>query len=172
MYLAGTSGLLDINGTLIADLIAFLLLLAVLARWVYPAIVRQAEARQRKIAEDLEAAEKARSEAEQRLQQAEQRLAESRQQAEEVLASANRSAEQLRRELKEKGQEEAKRMVEQARREIDTARQQALDSVRQSVADLVVAATEKVVGETLDGERHRKLIERAVEEIAGGERPG
>ncbi|HLQ62052.1 MAG TPA: hypothetical protein VK131_09325, partial [Candidatus Acidoferrales bacterium] len=69
-------------------------------------------------------------------------------------------------------QEEAKRMVEQARREIDTARQQALDSVRQSVADLVVAATEKVVGETLDGERHRKLIERAVEEIAGGERPG
>ncbi|HLQ61325.1 MAG TPA: ATP synthase F0 subunit B, partial [Candidatus Acidoferrales bacterium] len=102
MYLAGTSGLLDINGTLIADLIAFLLLLAVLARWVYPAIVRQAEARQRKIAEDLEAAEKARSEAEQRLQQAEQRLAESRQQAEEVLASANRSAEQLRRELKEK----------------------------------------------------------------------
>ena len=172
MYLAGTAGLLDINGTLIADLIAFLILLAILARWVYPAIVRQAEARQRQIAADLEAAEKARAEAEERLKQAEQRLAATRQQAEQMLASANRSAEQTRQELKDKGQEEARRIVEQARREIETARQQALDSVRSAVADLVVLATEKVVGEALDGDRHRRLIEEAVEEISSGKRGG
>jgi len=34
------------------------------------------------------------------------------------------------------------------------------------VADLVVTATEKVIGETLDATKHRRLIERAIEEVA------
>ena len=87
-----------------------------------------------------------------------------------MIESAGRSGEQLRSELREKGEEERKRMVEQARREIAAARQQAVDSVRDEVAGLVVAATEKVIGESLDGEKHRKLIDEAIKEVGGGRR--
>ncbi len=53
IYLAGVAGVIEINGTVIVELITFLVMLAVLARYAYPEIVRLAEARQRAIAEQL-----------------------------------------------------------------------------------------------------------------------
>ncbi len=43
-----------------------------------------------------------------------------------------------------------------------------MQTVRDEVAGLVVSATEKVIGETLDGQKHKKLIDKAIEEAAGG----
>jgi F-type H+-transporting ATPase subunit b len=171
MYLA-EPGLLDLSLSFVAEAIAFIAMIVILGIWVYPRIIAAAEARQRAIAEQLEAAERARTEAEQRLEEARERADDARRQAAEVIEAAGRSGEQLRAELRERGDEERKRMVEQARREINAARQQAVDSVREEVAGLVVAATEKVIGESLDGERHRKLIEAAIKEVAGGDGRG
>ena len=165
MYLA-EPGLLDLSLSFVAEVIAFIVMVAILGRWVYPWILKVAEERQKAIAEQMEAADNARQEAERRLEEASQRAEETRKQAQEVIDSAGRSGEQLRSELREKGEEERKRMVEQARREIEAARQQAVDSVRQEVAGLVVTATEKVIGESLDGEKHRKLIDEAIREVA------
>ena len=50
-----------------------------------------------------------------------------------------------------------------------TERDQAIRTVRTEVADLVVTATEKVIGETLDEHKHRQLIERSIEEVASGD---
>jgi len=63
-------------------------------------------------------------------------------------------------------------MVESARKEIEAERDQAVRSARTEVASLVVAATEKVVGETLDERKHRQLIERAIQEVASGDGRG
>src|SRR5438132_1278163 len=90
-----------------------------------------------------------------------------RTQAAEIIEGANRTAEQLRADIKAKAEEEANRIIEGARRDIEAERQKALESVRAQVADLVVAATERVVEESLDGERHRRLIEKAIKEVAG-----
>jgi hypothetical protein len=57
-FLAGTAGVIDINGTVIVELITFVIMMAVLARYVYPEIVKVAEARQRAVAEQLHEAEK------------------------------------------------------------------------------------------------------------------
>jgi F-type H+-transporting ATPase subunit b len=167
MYLA-EPGLLDLSLSFLAEVIAFLAMVVILGIWVYPRIISAAEGRQRQIAEQLEAAEKARKEAEERLNDVQRRAEDARKQAQEVIDAAGRSGEQLRAELREKGEEERKRMVEQARRDIEAARQQAVDSVRDEVAGLVVAATEKVIGESLDGDKHKKLIDQAIREVAGG----
>ncbi len=167
MYLAETqtSGLLDINASFWIEVVAFLLMLGILARWVYPRIIEAAEARQRAVAAELEAAEKARQEAQAELEQARKRLEEARAQAQEVISGAGRSADQLRAEQRRKAEEEAGRLVERARQDIDAERQKAIDSVRAEVAALVVEATEKVVGETLDGAKHRRLIDQAISEV-------
>ena len=163
------AGLLDINGTLIAEVIAFLLMLAILARWVYPPVMRAAEARQKQIQQQLEEAERARNEAEQRLRRAEQRVEDARSQADEIIAGAGRQGEQLRSELRRKADEEAKRMTQRAQEEIESEKQRAIRALRADVANLVVTATAKVVGETLDDQRHRKLIDEAIQEAAGGD---
>jgi F-type H+-transporting ATPase subunit b len=171
LYLA-EAGLLDLSLSFVAELIAFVVMIAILARWAYRPVMRAAEARQRRIAEQLAAAEQARQEAEERLKEAEARIQEARVQATQIIEGANRSGEQLRAELRARADEEARRMTENARREIEAERQRAVDSVRGEIADLVVAATEKVVGETLDEQRHRRLIERAIAEVGKVEANG
>jgi len=168
-FLAGTAGVIDINGTVIVELITFLAMLAIVARWVYPEIVRLAEARQRQIANLLKEAEKSRADAEARLKDAETKLNEARRTAQSVIDAANKSGEQLRSELKQKAEEEAKRLTETARKEINAERERAVQSVRAEVAGLVVVATEKVIGETLDENKHRQLIDRAIAEATSGD---
>ena len=164
------AGLLDLSLSFLVEVIAFVAMILILGRWVYPRVMAAAEGRQRQIGEQLAAAERARQEAEQRLKDAEARLREARNQAAEIVENGNRSGEQLRAELRTRAQEEARRAVENAQRDIEAERQKAIDSVRGEVADLVVAATEKVVGETLDDQRHRKLIEQAIAQVGEGSR--
>src|SRR6266566_3829115 len=140
-FLAGTAGVIDINGTVIVEVITFLVMMAILARYVYPQIVRLAEARQRQIADQLREAEKERVAAEARLKEAEAKLDDARKTAQSVIDAASKSAEQLRQELKQKAEDEASRLLESARKEI---------------------------GETLDLTKHKRLIEKAIQEVASG----
>jgi F-type H+-transporting ATPase subunit b len=165
MYLAD-AGLLTINATFWIELVAFVLMIGVLARYVYPRVIEAAEARQRAIAAELEEAEKSRVESEARLKEAEARLDDARKTAQTMIEGATRSAEQLRQELRQKAEEDAKRLLEAARKEIAAERDQAIQSVRNEVAGLVISATEKVIGETLDATKHKELIERAIAEVA------
>jgi F-type H+-transporting ATPase subunit b len=170
MFLDSAS-IIELNGTWLLELASFVVMLAVLWRWVYPPIAAAAERRQKIIADQLAQAERQAKEAAERLQEAEARLNDARAQAQEIIAGAAKSAEQLREELRAKGEEEAKRQVEKAVKDIDAARKQAVESVRAQVADIVIAVTEKVVGEALDVKAHKRLIDRAIEEIGvGGKR--
>jgi F-type H+-transporting ATPase subunit b len=168
LFLAGVAGVIDINGTVIVELITFLVMMAILARYVYPEVVRLAEARQRQVVDELKVAEKARVEAEARLKEAEVQLSDARKTAQAVIDAANKSAEQLRQERKQKAEEEARRLIESARKEIEAERIKAIQSVRSEVAGLVVSATEKVIGETLDMSKHKQLIDQAIAEVASG----
>jgi len=168
-FLEGTAGVIDINGTVIVELITFLVMMAILARWVYPEVVRIAEARQKAIAEQLKEAEKARAEAEANLKDAEGKLNDARRPAQSVIDAANKSGEQLRQELRAKADEEARRLHDTAVKEIEAERLKAVQSVRAEVANLVVSATEKVIGETLDVNKHKQLIDRAIQEVASGD---
>jgi F-type H+-transporting ATPase subunit b len=172
------AGPLTVNATLIVELIAFLLMVGFLTyvplpflgipKPVFPWIVSIAEARQREITAALEAARKEREDAEARLREAEAKLADARKTAQQVIDAANKSGELLRADLRAKAEEEAQRIAESARKEIESERDRAIQQVRGEVANLVVSATERVIGETLDEPKHRKLIDKAIEEAAGG----
>ena len=165
----GTAGVIDINGTVIVELLTFLLMLAILARWVYPEIVKVAEGRQRAIAQQLHDAEQARAAAEATLHEAQANLDDARKTAQQVIDATSKSAEQLRQDLRQKAEDEAKRISLAARKEIEAEREKALQAVRTEVAGMVVIATEKVIGESLDDRRHRQLIERAIQEVSSGD---
>jgi F-type H+-transporting ATPase subunit b len=162
------ANVLTVNATFFIELAAFLVMLAVLWRYAYPAIEQAATARQKQIADALEAAARERAEAEERLKEAEAKLTDATAQAQEVIAGAAKSGQQLREELKAKGEEEARRQREKAVRDIEAARQQALESIRSEVAEIVITVTEKVVGEALDARAHKRLIDEAIKEVGVG----
>jgi ATP synthase F0 subunit b len=101
--------------------------------------------------------------------EAEAKLNEARRTAQTVVDAAAKSAEQVRQELKQKAEDEARRIRESTLKEIEAERLKAIQSVRGEVAGLVVAATEKVIGETLDLTKHKQLIDRAIQEVASGD---
>lgn len=160
-------GLLDLDLSFLAEVIAFIAMILILAKWVYPRVIAAAEARQKQVSEQLAQAEQSRKDAEESLRKAQAQLDDARGEAQGIIAGANRSADQLRDELRQKAEEDAKRITEGAKREIEAERQKAVDSVRGEVAGLVIEATSKVLGETLDAAQHRKLIDRAIEEVGG-----
>jgi len=166
---AAPLGPLQLNATAVVELIAFLVMLGILARWVYPPIIRAAEARQKQIGEQLAAAEKARQDAEQHLSDAEVAIQEARVEGQRIIEASRRSAEQVAQQVRQQAEEEGKRILEQAVRDIEAERQRAMYALRDQVAEMVVIAAQKVVGETLTAERHRELIERAIEDVSVAE---
>jgi F-type H+-transporting ATPase subunit b len=176
------AGPLTLNGTFIVETVGFLLMLLFLSyvplpflgipKPVFPWIIDIAEARQRQITATLEEAERAKKEAVARLQEADQKMVDARRTADTVIEGANRSGEQLRMESRQKAEAEYQRIVDSAQRDIEVERERALLSARNDVASMVIAATEKVIGETLDERKHRDLIERAIKEVASGDGRG
>jgi F-type H+-transporting ATPase subunit b len=158
------AGILTLNATLVVQLITFLLTLLVLYRVAWGPVLKALEARQKRIQEGLEAAQKAQQDREAAERAYAERLAEARQEAQRMLDQATRMGETLRQELEQKARQQANQIVEQARAEIDRERLKALQDLRRQVADLAVLAAGRVIGESLDGQKHRELIERTISE--------
>jgi F-type H+-transporting ATPase subunit b len=172
MLLAASSGnsnnFLLPNMTFFVELLAFLVILGLIAKYILPPIKRAMDQRQAEIASALEQGE----EAKRRLLVADAeyqaKLAEARQQARTVIERANRLAEQVREEARSKSQQEYDRVIARAEADIQRATERAREELRLQVADLVIAAAERVIGEELDIERHRGLIEEAIAGVGSG----
>lgn len=159
------AGLLDVNGTLIAEVIAFIAMVLILARYVYPRITRVATEREGKIEAGLRAAQ----EAEQRLQQVQEEvrktLDEAKAQARDVLARSHSDAAVEAQEVLQRARDDAEAQIERARVDIGAERDRAIQELRGEVSTLVVEATAKLVGETLDTQKHQKLIDDALTRV-------
>jgi F-type H+-transporting ATPase subunit b len=150
------------NGTIIVEVLAFLAVLGILARYVLPPINRALEQRQDEIRQSLQAAERARAEADETRAERHTIIEQARQQAREIVANANASAERVRDDSVQKGQQEYERLLSNAEIEIALARQRAVDEVSTTVGELVLSVARQVIGREIDAEVHRTLIDEAV----------
>lgn len=158
------AGLLTLNGTLIAQLITFLVTLGLLYRLAWGPLLRLLNARRARIQEGIEAAEQAKREREKAEQEYRAKLDEARKEAQKLIDQAQRMGESLRQELEAKAKEQADQIVSRAKREIAIERERAIQDLRAQVADLAVLAAGRIIGESLDPKKHRELIDRAIEE--------
>lgn len=150
------------DGTFIAELVAFLIIVGIIGKWILPPLNRAMEKRQAEIKESLEAANRAKAEADETRAERAGILEQARQQAREIVANANTTAERVRGEAVQRGQQEYERIVSSAEAEIALARQRAVDEVSRRVGTLVLSVARQVVGREIDAEAHRGLIEEAV----------
>jgi F-type H+-transporting ATPase subunit b len=158
------AGLLTLNGTLIAQLLIFLVMLGVLYRFAWGPLLKILNERRARIAQGVEATQKALQELEAAERERQAKLEETRREAQVILDRIAKQGEDLRKELEAKAREQADGLIAKARAEIQQERQKAVQDLRSQVADLAVMAAGRIIGESLDAKKHRELIERTIEE--------
>jgi F-type H+-transporting ATPase subunit b len=152
-------------GLMIWTLLVFGITMLLLARLAFPRISAALDKRQRAIEDSIDSAERTREEADRILAEYRQRLTEARAQADEIVQSARQMGETHEREAKEQAKESSAEAAARAQRDIEAATQRALQELRREVADLTIAATEKVTRKTLDGADQKRLVEEALGEL-------
>lgn len=153
------------NSTFIVELIAFLLVLAALRKWVLPYVNTALTDRQNTIRQALEDAEEAKRRAAEAEAEYRRALDEARTQARRVIEEANKLGEDLRSEARERAEQEYQRILSRAQGDIDSSVRRATEELRGQVGDLVVGVVERVIGQTLDAAAQRALIDRTILEV-------
>ncbi len=168
MY-AEINPILPNTSELVLGLISFLLLFAFLYKKVFPSINRVLQDRADTIKSDLERAEAAREEARQLLADYREQLKGARDEARQVVEEAKQAAESMRKELVVKAEREAHQVLERAEQEISAQRDRAFNSLRREVGELAVEVAGKIVGDSLDKDRHLRLVDDYIDELNGSE---
>ena len=156
----------DINpGVTIWTLVVFVLLLGILAKTAWPAILRTVEERERKIQAQLDDAAKANAEAQRVLAVYQQQLAAAREEAGAIVAAGRQAGERLREDLVAKGRSEQEELLVRARREIGLEKDKALVELRREAVELSIAAASKVIERNLDSEADRRLVQQYLADL-------
>lgn len=156
---------LGINGTLLAQILNFVLLFVFLRIVAWPPLVKAMEARRQRIEEQITAAEAERKEAERARLQREEALATARADAQAIIDRAERVAADQSKALLDEARAQAERIRTDAEEGIAREREAALAALRGEVADLALLAAGKVLGQRVGEPEDRRLVEEFITEV-------
>jgi F-type H+-transporting ATPase subunit b len=146
--------------------IVFLLLLAVLGKFAWPSIVKALDERERKIADNIAAAEARHEEAKRLLAEHEAKLGAAAGEVRALLDEARRDADHTRRRIEEEGHKAAKDELARALREIERAKDAAVQDLAVASANTAIELARKVIQEELTPEKNNQLIREAAAKLA------
>ncbi|MBR4958337.1 MAG: F0F1 ATP synthase subunit B [Phascolarctobacterium sp.] len=157
--------MVNINATLIAQILNFLFLVFVLAKFAYKPLLNIMEERKNKIAADLEAADAAKAEAEAVKSEYAAKLADARQEAQAIVEAARKSAQAAHDKIMAETKAEQDQVVAAAKEAIELEKQKALADVRAQVISLSMLAASKIVEQKLGSEEDKKMAGEIVDSI-------
>jgi len=158
---------MNINATIIGQAIVFLILIWFTVKFIWPPLLQAVEARQKKIADGLAAAERGQNELQSAHGQAEAVVNEARQKAVKIIEQANKRSAEIVEEARGTAIAEGQRLVGDAKQEIVLEQGRARDALRQDVAKLAVAGASRLLEREIDPKAHAELIEKLAREIEG-----
>jgi F-type H+-transporting ATPase subunit b len=156
---------MNINATLVIQMIVFIILVMFTMKFVWPPIAAALDERARKIADGLSAADKAKADLAAANQRVEQQLSAARDDAARRLADAERLAQQIVEEAKARAAEEGAKIVAQARAEADQESVKAREALRDQVAALAVKGAEAILRKEVNAGVHADLLSRLKTEL-------
>lgn len=147
--------------------ITWLIVVALLARPVYRGITKGLDARAAKIKDRLAEAERLRDEAQSLLTTYQKKQREAMAEAADIVAQAKSEAERLAKQAAADLDELVKRREQQALDRINQAEAEAMREVRNKAVEIAVAATGKLIAETLPADKANELIDAAIKDLPG-----
>lgn len=150
-------------GDSLIQLLAFIILLALLKKYAWAPLVKLMKDREEHVASEIESAEKARKEANELLQEYKELMKNARVEAQQFIENAKKQGESQYKEIIEQASEEAERIKESARLEIQSEKEKAVHELREQVASLSVMIASKVIEKELSEEDQEALIQEYIE---------
>jgi F-type H+-transporting ATPase subunit b len=156
---------LNINLTLIIQMIVFALLVWATMRFIWPWLMSQVEERQKKIAQGLAAADKGEAELAQARENAEAILREARERAGRIIDQAQHRANDILEQARVSATQEGQRLVASAQQQIGLEASRARESLRREIGGIAVAAAAKLLEREIDPRTHEELISQLAAQI-------
>lgn len=153
------------NNEIIWGSLAFLVLGVAMWKWGVPAVRNMERAREDRIRNDLESAERARIEAEAEKEAYERQIADARNEAGRIIEEARQSAESVRRDVVARAETEANEIRQRAQADIANQRSQAMAQLRTDVAQLSIDLAGRIVERNLDDATNRQLVDSFIEQV-------
>ena len=149
---------------LIAFVINFVILFGLLTLVLYKPVLKVLDERQAKIKESMEQAEQIKEQTARSEEQIKAYLETARKEGQAIIVQATQIGERLKEEAKEGARQEAEALIGKAQAEIQQERDKTIDELRKEFANIAILAAEKVINQTLDKEKHRKIINDVLKE--------
>lgn len=166
----GHNPLFPTFGTLIAEIVGFLIVLWVIRRWVVPPIRKSMQERQDAIRAQFEESQRAKERLESAEQDYQRALDDARREASRLREEAQEQRSQIVEEARSEARERADEILARAEEQIATERRQAVTQLRDELGRMAVDLAGRVVGESLeDDARQRRVVERFLDELENGE---
>jgi len=153
------------NNEIIWGSLAFLVLLGAMWKWGVPAIKNMEKAREDRIRNDLESAERSRTEAEAEKQQYLSQIAGAKDEAGRIIEEARQAAETVRADLIAKAEQDAQEIRDRAQADIANQRTQAMSQLRNDVAQLSIDLAGRIVERNLDDDTNRQLVNSFIDQV-------
>jgi F-type H+-transporting ATPase subunit b len=150
---------------LVAGIIAFSIVFFFVWKWVWPNLTQTMETRQAAIAGELTAAESAKTEAESLRTDYQAQLSSAKAESDKIIEEARKSGDQIKADIIAKAETEAEQIRSRARDEAAGEKARALADAKTQVGDISVELAGKIVGESLDAEAHKALIDRYLADL-------
>jgi F-type H+-transporting ATPase subunit b len=145
--------------------LAFLVLLFLMWKFAFPAVAKAMETRTNRIRKDLDDAERLKSEAQTILEQYSAQLQDAKSEANRIIEEARQTADQLRRDLMARAEAEVAELRQRTAEDIQAAKDRTLADLRSQVAEIAIAAAERVVERNLDRETNAALVESFISQV-------
>ena len=150
--------MIELNATMIAQVVNFLILAAILRALAYKPVARMLKQRSDKIQEAISKADADKKAAEETLAQYKSQLADAQRRAQDIVDKAEVTARQEREALVAETKKEIERLKQNAQVEIQNERNRAFEQMQKEIVTLSLAAAEKVVGKNLTSKENDKLV--------------
>ena len=149
---------------LISQVISFVILLVILYFFAFKKIINTLDERSSRIKESMEQAESVKEQSANAEEQIKKQIQIASQQGQEIIAKATQTSEDIRAQAQEQAKQDAESIITRAKQAINAERDSAVEELRREFADLTIMAASKVIGETLDKETHKELIDKVLRE--------
>ena len=146
--------------------LSFLILLGLMWKLAYPSLKKSMDARSNRIRENLDDAERVKSEAESILEEYQRQLADARNESNRIIEEARQTADQLRRDLMQRAEAEVAELRQRTRDDIAAAQERATADLQSKVGALAIELAEKVVESSLDRDANMRLIESYIDNVS------
>lgn len=157
---------MQINLTLIGQMITFILLVVLTMKYIWPPIMKALHDREQKIGDGLAAAEQGQRSLELAHRQVEEMLRDAKIQVAEMLDQANKRAADIVDEGREVARKEAGQIIAASAAETERQMQRARTQLKTETAQLAVAIAGKIIGKRMDAQGHDLLLNELVDEMS------